>query len=471
VSAAAEPIETISTPLSGLAEALRAEAGEQPPLQAAPRQGDIGNAISPPVPESIAETGIPPAIIEHLVLKYLYFKGDMLGREMASALGLKFSLIDELLETLKRQHYVGVKKSLGMGNSSGIFALTESGRSLTREYLENNLYAGPAPVPLYQYTEVVRRQKLRDNWLNPALLKQAYKHLVVEADILAQLGPAVNASKSFLIYGQPGNGKTALAESLFQLDSDPIYMPYAIECQGNIIQLYDPIYHQKIEDQEMEFSAAISLQLPYDGRWFKCRRPFIITGGELTLDMLDLSYNKVSKVYDAPFQLKSNNGIYLLDDFGRQKCSPAEILNRWIVPMERHTDYLSFQAGGKMTVPFEAFLIFSTNLRPDQLGDEAFLRRIQYKMFLRNPRAPEFIEIFQRFATSRKLECPAGLTEAFVDKHYLQGGKRLRRCHPRDVISHAIDIIHFENLPMALNEDVLDRAFHSCFTENVDVTE
>ena len=168
-------------------------------------------------------------------------------------------------------------------------------------------------------------------------------------------------------------------------------MPYAIECQGNIIQLYDPIYHQKIEDQEMAFSAAISLQLPYDGRWFKCRRPFIITGGELTLDMLDLSYNKVSKVYDAPFQLKSNNGIYLLDDFGRQKCSPQEILNRWIVPMERHTDYLSFQAGGKMTVPFEAFIIFSTNLRPDQLGDEAFLRRIQYKMFLRNPRPPEFI--------------------------------------------------------------------------------
>ncbi len=255
------------------------------------------------------------------------------------------------------------------------------------------------------------------------------------------------------------------------MDTDPIFMPYAIECQGNIVQLYDPIYHQKIEDQEMAFSATISLQLPYDGRWFKCRRPFIITGGELTLDMLDLSYNKVSKVYDAPFQLKSNNGIYLLDDFGRQKCSPQEILNRWIVPMERHTDYLSFQAGGKMTVPFEAFIIFSTNLRPDQLGDEAFLRRIQYKMFLRNPRPPEFITIFERFAASRELLFTPGLAEAFVEKHYTQGGKRLRRCHPRDVISHAIDIIHFESLPMALNEDVLDRAFYSCFTENIDVNE
>src|SRR5262249_19246961 len=261
-----------------------------------------------------------------------------------------------------------------------------------------------------------------------------FSHLVVEHDILSQIGPAVNSSKSFLIYGQPGNGKTALAEALFRVENDPIFMPYAIECQGNIIQLYDPVYHQKIDDRDSPFSAAIAVDLPWDGRWFKCKRPFIITGGELALDMLDLSYNKVSKVYDAPFQLKANNGIYLIDDFGRQKAAPAEILNRWIVPMERHIDYLSFQAGGKMTVPFEAFLIFSTNLRPDQLGDEAFLRRIQYKMFLRSPREPEFLEIFKRFADSRQLVCPKGLPEAFVEKHYIKGDKRFRRCHPRDVI-------------------------------------
>ena len=213
------------------------------------------------------------------------------------------------------------------------------------------------------------------------------------------------------------------------------------------------------------------MELPYDGRWFKCRRPCIITGGELALDALDLSYNKVSKIYDAPFQLKANNGIYLIDDFGRQKASPAEILNRWIVPMERHVDYLSFQAGGKMTVPFEAFLIFSTNLRPDNLGDEAFLRRIQYKMFLRSPRSPEFITIFERFAEAKMLACPPGLAESFVERHYVDGGKKMRRCHPRDVISHAIDIINFESLPRELNEDVLDRAFFSCFVENVDVND
>ena len=427
-------------------------------------------AAIPPVPDSLEDTGIPPTIIEHLILKYLYFRGELVGRDIASLIGLSFSVIDETLETFKRQHFVGVKKSLGMGNMSGVFFLTESGRNLGREFLENNQYAGPAPVPLYQYTEVVRRQRLKENWLSPDLLRIAFQHLVVESDILAQIGPAVNSNKSFLIYGMPGNGKTALAESLFRVETEPIYMPYAIECQGNIIQLYDPIYHNKIED-ETSLMTALSDEKPHDGRWFKCKRPFIITGGELGLDMLDLSFNKHSKVYDAPFQLKANNGIYLIDDFGRQKASPAEVLNRWIVPMEKHVDYLSFQAGGKMTVPFEAFLIFSTNLRPDQLGDEAFLRRIQYKMFLRSPRAPEFIQIFERYCLDKHIMCPPGLAASFVQKHYIQGDKRFRRCHPRDVISHAVDILHFERKPMALTEDVLDRAFNSCFVENVDVNE
>jgi predicted ATPase with chaperone activity len=432
---------------------------------------ELGEATAvPPVPESLADAGIPPSIIEHLILKYLYFRGELVGRDIGALIGFPFSVIDETLEMFKRQHYVAVKKSLGMGNMSGVFMLTESGRNMAREFLENNQYAGPAPVPLYQYAEIVRRQRLSENWLSPALLRVAFQHLVVEQDILAQIGPAVNSNKSFLIYGQPGNGKTALAESLFRVENEPIYMPYAIECQGNIIQVYDPIYHNKLEDQTSLLTALSETQ-PHDGRWFRCKRPCIITGGELTLDMLDLSFNKHSKVYDAPFQLKANNGIYLIDDFGRQKASPAEILNRWIVPMERHVDYLSFQSGGKMTVPFEAFLIFSTNLRPDHLGDEAFLRRIQYKMFLRSPKAPEFIQIFERYCVDKHILCPAGLATSFVEKHYAQVNKPFRRCHPRDVISHAVDILHFERRPIALTVDVLDRAFHSCFVENVDVND
>jgi predicted ATPase with chaperone activity len=423
----------------------------------------------PPVPASIEDLGVSASAVEQLLLRHLYFRGELLGRELATQLGLQFSLIDGLLENLKRQHHVGVKKSMGMGNASAVLALTESGRTLSREVLENNQYSGPVPVPLDQYAEVVRKQRLAENWLSEDALTGAFEHLVVAEDILEQLGPAVNSNKSFLIYGQPGNGKTALAEAFLHIETDPIYMPYAIESQGNIIQLYDPIYHKKIESAETGKSAMNVTE--FDARWFKCRRPFIITGGELTLDMLDLSYNKVSKVYDAPFQLKANNGIYLIDDFGRQRATPSEVLNRWIVPMERRVDYLTFQTGGKMTVPFEAFLVFSTNLRPDQLGDEAFLRRIQYKMFLRSPDSEEFITIFKRYAESRGLDCPPGLAEHFVQKHYVDGSKRLRRCHPRDVISHAVDVINFKRLPGTLNEKLLDRAFRSCFVENADMND
>lgn len=433
-------------------------------------RGNKDTGVAPPVPETLQETGVTDAVVEQLILKFLYNRGEMLGRDLGSELGLDFSLIDELLESLKRSHTVGVRKSLGMGNSSGIFFLTDAGRATTREHMENNQYIGPVPVPIAQYVEMVQRQRLKDNWLTPQTLKEAFSHLVVEQDILAKIGPAVNSHKSFLIYGQPGNGKTALAEALFNVDTAPIYMPYAIECQGNIIQVYDPIYHQKLEDEAVSV-LTLSNDSSYDHRWFRCKRPFIVTGGELTMEMLDLSYNSVSKVYDAPFQVKANNGIYLVDDFGRQKATPAEILNRWIVPMERHIDYLSFQTGGKMTVPFEAFLIFSTNLRPENLGDEAFLRRIQYKMFLRSPNPQEFVQIFTRYAASKQLECTPELVHWFVQKHYIGGGKRFRRCHPRDVLSHAIDIINFENLPKKLTQELLDHAFHSCFVENVDTND
>lgn len=453
--------------MSAFAAELNVQTPPPPVVAHVPQQHEsqVPAAVTPPAPETIAEAGLTDALIEQLVLKMLYYRGELIGRDLASAMGLKYSLIDNTIETLKRQHLVLVKRSLGMGNSSGLFVLAEAGRTLARTYLESNQYAGPAPVPLYQYTAVVRRQRLSGSWLTAEMLGEAFRHMVVSRQILSQIGPAVNSGKSFLIYGQPGNGKTALAESLFRLQTEPIYIPYAIEYQGNIVQLYDPIYHQKIEDDQ----SSLTYERAYDGRWFRSKRPFIITGGELAFDMLDLSYNSVSKIYDAPFQLKANNGIYLIDDFGRQKASPAEVLNRWIVPMERGIDYLSFNAGGKMTVPFEAFLIFSTNLRPDQLGDEAFLRRIQYKMLLRSPDANEFSLIFHRFCESRQLPYTPGLIERAVQKHYRPTNRPFRRCHPRDVITHAIDLIHFERIPFYLTDEILDRAFESCFVASQEI--
>jgi hypothetical protein len=421
----------------------------------------------PPVPQSLAETGLPNSLIEQLILKILYFKGDVMGGDLGKAIGVSFSLIETMIDGFKFKQLVQVKSSLGYGPFSAVLSLTEKGRSVARDYLDNNQYVGPAPVSITQYREAVQAQRMPATWLTLERLIEAYSHMVITDTILNQIGPAISSGKSFLIYGQPGNGKTHVAEALAKIHSSDIYVPYALECQGNIIQLYDPIYHKPVIQSEEE----IDPDAQYDGRWARCHRPFIASGGELSLSMLDLSYNSVSKIYDAPFQLKANNGIYLIDDFGRQKATSAEILNRWIVPMERRIDYLSFSNGGKMTIPFETFLVFSTNLTPEKLGDEAFLRRIQYKMLLRSPGLDEFRTIFCHFCKSQGLSAPIALVDAFISKHYVNTGKQFRRCHPRDVISQAIDFIHFKRLPYELTEELLDQVFASCFLSTADLSE
>jgi hypothetical protein len=421
--------------------------------------------LAPAEPESIEQTGLTGSTVEQLIVKILYFRGDLYGQDLSDAIGLKFSVIQEIVETLKLRHHVQIKKSLGVGNVASLFSLTETGRARAREHLESNHYAGPAPVPLEQYAALVRQQRPREGWLTKEALAKAFKGMVLSERILSQIGPAVSSAGSLLLYGKPGDGKTFLIEALGNLETAPIFLPYAIECQGNIVQLYDPIYHHRVDADEEAPAMAVSIERSYDRRWAKCRRPFIMSGGELSMDMLGLRYNAVSKIYEAPFQLKANNGIYLIDDFGRQLAAPAEVLNRWIVPMERRVDFLSFLTGGKMTAPFETFLVFSTNLNPNDLGDEAFLRRIQYKMLLRGPAENEFIRIFEAFCAARKLPFTRDLITRFIDRHYRRTGKVFRRCHPRDVLSHALNLIHFEKLPFALTDEVLNRAFDSCFVE------
>jgi len=413
-------------------------------------------------PESIADTGLAESLLEQLILKILYFRGDLYGQDLSQAIGLKYSVIQELVEGLKLHHLVQVKRSLSMGSVGSLLALTETGRARAREALEFCQYTGPAPVPMEQYTETVRAQRPRQGWLTKNDLVRAFRDMVVTERLLSQVGPAVSSSNSLLIYGKPGDGKTFLIESLQNLEGTPVFVPHAIECQGNIVQVFDPIYHQAVAELPHP-KTAIARETSHDGRWIRCRRPFIVSGGELTTDMLDLRYNVTSKVYEAPFQLKANNGIYLIDDFGRQRATPAEVLNRWIVPMERKLDYLSFPSGGKMTVPFDAFLVFSTNLNPADLGDEAFLRRIQYKMLLRGPSRDEFFQIFEQVCDTHDVTFDIEVIEKLIERRYKSTGKPLRRCHPRDLCAHAINLIHFEKLPRQITASVLDRAYESCF--------
>ena len=421
--------------------------------------------FTPPQLDTLADSGLTRSLVEQLILKLLYFKGDLVGRQLAQSIGLRFSLIEDLVEMLKARQMLQVKGSGGLGPVSCMLSLTEMGRGVARDYLENNHYAGPAPVPVAQYAAAVNMQKLPNSWLSFERLTEAFAHLVISEQMLDQIGPAVCSGKSFLIYGHPGNGKTSFAEALANLHTSPIWIPFALEYQGNIVQLFDPIYHRPLEIS----ASGLEEQDISDGRWMRCKRPFIASGGELTLSMLDLSYNSVSKIYNAPLQLKANNGIYLVDDFGRQKVTPAEILNRWIVPMEHHIDYLTFWQGGKTSVPFEAFLIFSTNLTPDQLGDEAFLRRIQYKMLVGSPDIAEFRIIFLRQCGKHGLTPPLELIDRFIQKHYTQPGRKFRRCHARDLLSLATDHIAFKRMPNELTEDLLDRAFECCFINTTDL--
>lgn len=416
----------------------------------------------PRPPRSLEEAGVAASLVEQLVLKNLYFRGEVTGRQLSRLLGLQYSVIEPVMDFLKQARLVEVKRASGFGSVSASFACSETGRLRAKEYLEDNRFLGPAPVPLKDYNYAVHAQRTRPGWMTIDALKRAFANAVTTDEFFSKLGPAVNSFKSLLIYGAPGNGKTFLAEQLVHAETEPIFIPYVIQAEGQYVRVFDSLYHERLDESE-EDSALVHHEEKFDRRWARCRRPFLTTGGELTMGMLDLMYIQGAKIYDAPYQLKANNGIYLIDDFGRQQITPAELLNRWIYPLDRGKDYLQFNTGSKIEVPFECFLIFSSNLNPNDLGDEAFLRRLEYKMYMGNPSGEEYAAIFHGYCRKLKIECPVGLLAAVIDKHYSATGRRFRRCHPRDVLSIAVDLIKFEGLPYVLTGELLDRAFELKF--------
>jgi predicted ATPase with chaperone activity len=428
----------------------------------------------PPQPTSIAETGLTMGFLNDLMLKVVYFTGAITGQRLEEMTKLPFlGVIDRVLEFLKLEEYVDIiGADGGFSERSFQYIITNKGRLKVHEVLDRNQYAGPAPVPLQQYLDMLARQQIGDMVIEQASIRQAFSHLVVSEKMLDRIGPAANSSRSLFLYGPAGNGKTTIAEGIANMLGGHVLIPYAVEVDGQIIKVFDPLNHQVVQQNEVghsETSAAFggaptAARFP-DARWLICRRPRVVTGGELILEQLELIFDPVSKIYEAPFQMKANGGLFLIDDFGRQKCRPQDLLNRWIVPLEKKWDYLALQTGKKIQVPFDVLIVFSTNLNPKDLVDDAFLRRIRHKIEVPNPSPAEFRAIFQLVCKQKKVPYSDEGLRHLLQEHYMKVGRDLRSCHPRDLCDQILDEAKYRTIAPAMTKELIDRAAEAYFVK------
>jgi predicted ATPase with chaperone activity len=423
----------------------------------------------PPEPRSVEETGLNMAFLADLALRTMYTRGFLMGHEIAESMKLPFTgILDKVLDYLRREHLCEVKGSGGFGESSYQYVISDEGRARARELMDQNQYVGPAPVRLEPYVKMVQMQSFAGQAVTQESLARAFSHLVINKTILDQLGPAINSGKSIFLFGAAGNGKTAIAEAIGTLLPGAILIPYAVTVDSHIIKIFDALHHQPIPEKTSDDDASPGLRRGerYDRRWLVIRRPLIVVGGELTLENLDLVYDPTSKFYEAPYQMKANGGVFLLDDFGRQQVRPRELLNRWIVPLEKRIDFLTLATGHKIDVPFDALIIFSTNLNPDELVDEAFLRRIRYKINIADPSWEEYREIFTREAAKKGIPYSEEGLRYIVMEYYVKPKRKPRAVHPRDIMDELVDIARFRGLPPALTKDLMDLACQTYFLKS-----
>ena len=408
-------------------------------------------AFSPAAPTKLEELDIPHSLVEDLMLRYLYTKGSSSIRDLSKALKLSFPLLHELFQQLRQKQLFEIT---GMEGSDYVFTLSGIGREMAEKCFTVGHYSGPAPVSMKSYNDAVRAQVVELK-VNRQLLEKTLSELVLTNKFLDQLGPALASQKAIFLYGPTGNGKTSVVSRLFRVYQDPVLLPYAVEVDGQIIVLYDPTVHEKIDTDITEL----------DRRWVVCRRPCIIVGGELEPNMLELQLEESTKVYAAPLQMKANNGMLVIDDFGRQILSPRNLLNRWIVPLDRRVDYLTLRYGLKFNIPFEMIVVFSTNLDPNDLADEAFLRRIQNKIYVEAVGGEVFDKIFHRLVSERNLPCEPGSDEVLRKLCLSLGAKELRACYPLDIVDIIVSIGAYETQPIEINKESLERAVKLYFTK------
>jgi len=408
----------------------------------------------PHEPNSLEETGLDPGFIFDLTLKHIYFMGNFTLNELAEKVKLPILIMDQTVQSLRKDKMCEVKGGTGYETITYQFSITEMGRKRAREALDMCNYTGAAPVTLADYTKQMAYQSVKNVFVSEGAIKKALSHLVISGDLINQLGPAVNSGQSIFLYGPSGNGKTVIAEAIGSLIPGDVYIPRAVIVDRQLIKVFDPTNHIPITEENH-----------CDARWVRCKRPIIMVGGELTLKTLDLDFDEVFKFYEAPLQMKANGGIFILDDFGRQMVRPIDLLNRWIVPLERGTDFLTLHTGNKFEVPFDEIIVFSTNIEPKQLVDEAFLRRIRYKIKIDHPPLEEYRQIFQRVAEQKGLELRKDVLDYLLKEHYEKTGVKLNACHPRDIIDQIIDIARYRETPPVMTKEVIDGAWANYFVE------
>jgi hypothetical protein len=415
------------------------------------------------VPASIEETGLAVDQVEQLLVKTLY-GGELTGLMLADRVRLPFAILEALVERLRAERLVEVRGASGTSGASYRYALTDLGRDRARQYLDANQYVGPAPVPLASYVAYMRALQQGRGYIDRERLRNGFSHLVVDDAVLEQLGPAVNANKALFLYGSPGNGKTVIAEGLGKTIGGDMQMPFALDIDGHIITMYDPTTHQSLETDEPDATSLIAAP-PRDRRWVRIKRPVVMVGGELTLEMLDLTFNSTAKFYEAPIQLKANGGVFLVDDFGRQRVRPQELLNRWIVPLESRADFLTLHTGKKFQVPFDVLIVFATNLDPKDLADEAFLRRIPYKIRITDPTVEQFTRIFELNCQKRQMPFHQVMVAYLQRRHYRPHGRSLRACHPRDLLDQVSAMCRYRGIEPTISRELLDAACAAYFVE------
>ncbi len=427
-------------------------------------------AFLPPPITRIEETGLAQLWLQDLALKILYFQGYLTGYEIAEAIALPFTaVVDKILDILKREKSIEVKaSSMGLGEGSYQYGITQAGMKRAREALERSQYAGPAPVPIEDYNNAILRQSQGRIHITRRVLRQSLSQLVLAEQIYNKVGPAVNSGASIFLYGPPGNGKTSIARAIGRMVlRESMYIPFALYIEGQVVKLYDSVNHELIPHEDTTKTGTGSLRsgARRDPRWVHIRRPFIMVGGELTLTDLDLVFNNVSKFYEAPFQVKAAGGILLIDDFGRQQVRPSDLLNRWIVPLENRVDYLTLHTGRKIEIPFEVLVVFSTNLPPRDLVDEAFLRRLRHKIEVTDPSYGEYRQIFMKVAKAKKVPYNDKVLAYLLQEWYIKRNRNLRAAHPRDICDQIIDISHFLNCEPAMTKELIDQAAQAYFVD------